>query len=300
MFNYFGEDFARESAVVTANHEAKMLKLEALFEATELNYQSNCAMARAKVLTEYGTKNDLLALYKEASDEAAEKKVGIIKRMIEAVKELFRKIKEFIDDKIISRFTSKEDLDEEVGVSKGIPKVVEALKKALAFVKATANKVASNVKDAVSDKTTADWAKIIGAATAAAAVGTVVYIKRKDIVKIADDVKKNICNGVDDTIAKIEKSANDNAINRGADEKMIIKHDAKGTEIKVHSGDYEKKLIDWLNAIGSIAKALIQSIVSAKGKASEKTESVESFDETDELNAFFEATEQELNLLDIM
>ena len=76
-------------------------KAYTMLEMVDLRLETQFKEVEQKVLMESGTTDDMEFLFTEANEEAAEKKKGIVGTIVEAVGNLFRKISNFIREKIL-------------------------------------------------------------------------------------------------------------------------------------------------------------------------------------------------------
>ena len=145
--SYLSED-ERDIAIEESVYEIQMAKLNAMYEMVDRNLELNMLEAEAKVLTESGTYDDLDYLYEEANAEAAEKKEGIIAKIVGVVKTIWEKI-----TSAITKFFSKgETAKDEVEVDENDEKRMNALnaiwgkiKQVLNFVRNNGGKIAIGV-----------------------------------------------------------------------------------------------------------------------------------------------------------
>ena len=108
-----GED--REIAIVYAEYEAQMAKLDVLLEAVDATLNANMLAAEAKVFAENGTYDDLTMLYTEAQAEAGKNKVGILQSIFNAIVSFFKGIKEKLTGKPVATPDATVEIDGETG-----------------------------------------------------------------------------------------------------------------------------------------------------------------------------------------
>lgn len=148
IFKSYLSDEERAIAIEESTYEIQMAKLNAMYEMVDKNLELNILEAEAKVLTESGTYDDLDYLYEEANAEAAEKKEGIIAKIVGVVKTIWEKI-----TSAITNFLSKgETAKDEVEVDENDEKRMNALnaiwgkiKQVLNFVRNNGGKIAIGV-----------------------------------------------------------------------------------------------------------------------------------------------------------
>ena len=182
-------DVDKFSVIEIAKADARMMKLDALYEAVNATLASNYAEAEIKVFEENGTYDDLYMLYREASEEATEKKENIIQKIIGVIKTLCQNIKKFFTEKIAALKGGKSDEKQadEVQLDKAYPETMHIFQKILAKIKEVFGAIESKAHDKikkVSEDASEFWEKnktliVCGGAGAAAAItGTLVFIKR--------------------------------------------------------------------------------------------------------------------------
>ena len=148
IFKSYLSEEERAIAIEESRYEIQMAKLNAMYEMVDKNLELNMLEAEAKVLTESGTYDDLDYLYEEANKEAAEKKEGIISKIIGVVKQIWQAI-----TNTITNFFSKNKVGEgEAEVDENDEKRVNALngvwgkiKQVLNFVRNNGAKIAMGV-----------------------------------------------------------------------------------------------------------------------------------------------------------
>lgn len=194
-------DVDKFSVIEIAKADARMMKLDALYEAVNATLASNYAEAEIKVFEENGTYDDLYMLYREASEEATEKKENIIQKIIGVIKTLCQNIKKFFTEKIAALKGEKSDKKQgdDVQVDKAYPETMNIFQKILAKIKEVFGAIESKAHDKikkVSEDASEFWEKnktliVCGGAGAAAAItGTLVFIKRDVIMGWINDLHK--------------------------------------------------------------------------------------------------------------
>ena len=148
IFKSYLSDEERADAIEESIYEIQMAKLNAMYEMVDKNLELNMLEAEAKVLTESGTYDDLDYLYEEANKEAAEKKEGIISKIIGAVKQIWQAI----TNTITNFFSKNKDAEDEAEVDENDEKRMNALntvwgkiKQLLNFVRNNGGKIAIGV-----------------------------------------------------------------------------------------------------------------------------------------------------------
>ena len=137
--SYLSED-ERDIAIEESTYKIQMAKLNAMYEMVDKNLELNMLEAEAKVLTESGTYDDLDYLYEEANKEAAEKKEGIISKIIGAVKQIWQAI----TNTITNFFSKNKDVKDEAEVDENDEKRVNALNGVWGKIKLVLNFVRNN------------------------------------------------------------------------------------------------------------------------------------------------------------
>lgn len=194
-------DVDKFSVIEIAKADARMMKLDALYEAVNATLASNYAEAEIKVFEENGTYDDLYMLYREASEEATEKKENIIQKIIGVIKTLCQDIKKFFTEKIATLKGEKSDKKQgdDVQVDKAYPETMNIFQKILAKIKEVFGAIESKAHDKlkkVSEDASEFWEKnktliVCGGAGASAAItGTLVFIKRDVIMGWINDLHK--------------------------------------------------------------------------------------------------------------
>ena len=148
IFKSYLSEEERAIAIEESKYEIQMAKLNAMYEMVDKNLELNMLEAEAKVLTESGTYDDLDYLYEEANKEAAEKKEGIISKIIGVVKQIWQAI----TNTITNFFSKNKDVEGEAEVDENDEKRVNALngvwgkiKQVLNFVRNNGAKIAMGV-----------------------------------------------------------------------------------------------------------------------------------------------------------
>ena len=184
-------DVDKFSVIEIAKADARMMKLDALYEAVNATLASNYAEAEIKVFEENGTYDDLYMLYREASEEATEKKENIIQKIIGVIKTLCQNIKKFFTEKIAALKGGKSDEKQadEVQLDKAYPETMNIFQKILAKIKEVFGAIESKAHDKikkVSEDASEFWEKnktlIVCGGAGAAITGTLVFIKRDVIM----------------------------------------------------------------------------------------------------------------------
>ena len=180
-------------------------KLNILYEAVENVLNSNYMEAELKVYTENGTYNDLSMLYIEAKEEADKQKTGIIGTLINTIKNLCKKIKNFF----INIFGKKKDsIPDQVKISKEDNNKIDTFNEVCDTVKPLLN---GNVaEDELKEKSafcTKKLALIGGGAIAATGISAVVVVNKNTIIEKLNKLFNNT-NEIDSGLEKMKKSSN--------------------------------------------------------------------------------------------
>ena len=169
LYNEYLTGANREAAIIIAESDAEIAKLNVLFEAVQAKKEADMLAAEAKVLTESGTYDDLTMLYTEAEAEANEKSGGILRSIWNAIKKFFAKIKNFFTGK------STDDIPDEVELDKETAARIESADEKMSLFNSIATKFSSGDYAGV----LADVAKLViptaAVGAAGAGVGLVVW-----------------------------------------------------------------------------------------------------------------------------
>ena len=254
IFKSYLSEEERAIAIEESAYEIQMAKLNAMYEMVDKNLELNMLEAEAKVLTESGTYDDLDYLYEEANKEAAEKKEGIISKIIGVVKQIWQAI-----TNTITNFFSKNKVGEgEAEVDENDEKRVNALNGVWGKIKLVLNFVRNN------------GAKI---AMGVAAIGTLIlgglelFGKKGKKVKRPSSVVKGWIQSIKSKAGEVN-SALKSAIAGDEDHK-------KALEILSTVGE---KLKDWVtsltSALGSVM--VLNKVISPKeGKENDNADKKE-------------------------
>ena len=254
IFKSYLSEEERAIAIEESTYEIQMAKLNAMYEMVDKNLELNMLEAEAKVLTESGTYDDLDYLYEEANKEAAEKKEGIISKIIGVVKQIWQAI-----TNTITNFFSKNKVGEgEAEVDENDEKRVNALNGVWGKIKLVLNFVRNN------------GAKI---AMGVAAIGTLIlgglelFGKKGKKVKRPSSVVKGWIQSIKSKAGEVN-SALKSAIAGDEDHK-------KALEILSTVGE---KLKDWVtsltSALGSVM--VLNKVISPKeGKENDNADKKE-------------------------
>ena len=254
IFKSYLSEEERAIAIEESTYEIQMAKLNAMYEMVDKNLELNMLEAEAKVLTESGTYDDLDYLYEEANAEAAEKKEGIIAKIVGVVKQIWQAI-----TNTITNFFSKNKVGEgEAEVDENDEKRVNALNGVWGKIKLVLNFVRNN------------GAKI---AMGVAAIGTLIlgglelFGKKGTKVKRPSSVVKGWIQSIKSKAGEVN-SALKSAIAGDEDHK-------KALEILSTVGE---KLKDWVtsltSALGSVM--VLNKVISPKeGKENDNADKKE-------------------------
>ena len=230
IFKSYLSEEERAIAIEESTYEIQMAKLNAMYEMVDKNLELNMLEAEAKVLTESGTYDDLDYLYEEANAEAAEKKEGIISKIIGVVKQIWQAI----TNTITNFFSKNKDVKDEAEVDENDEKRMNALNAVWGKIKQVLNFVRNN------------GAKI---AMGVAAIGTLIlgglelFGKKGKKVKRPSSVVKGWIQSINSKAGEV-KSALASAI--GGD-------------------DEHKKALEILSTVGEKLKDWVTSLTSALG-----------------------------------
>ena len=108
LFNEYLTGDDREVAIMEAEYDAEMAKLDLLLETVQSTLKVNMLDAEAKVFAENGTYDDLTMLYTEATEEANKKSGNIFTAMFAAIGKFFARIGAFFRE----RFGKQEAIPE--------------------------------------------------------------------------------------------------------------------------------------------------------------------------------------------
>lgn len=166
-------------------------RLQFAFEACDQNAMYYESMAELKVYEESGTYDDLGNLYQEAEEEVAEKKQGIISRIIEAIMTKINSILEFIKGK-----KGKVDPESETEVAPEAMTIGSKIKSVWAKVKNLVMKLLSKQVGIIESAFNGDFKGIatelgVIATSIGAIVGGKVVVKKfkcKDVEAKGDEV----------------------------------------------------------------------------------------------------------------
>lgn len=110
IYNSYLTDKEREEAIEESSIELLFNKLDMMYEMADMEYQNDIQSAEFKVLKESGTYDDLQYLVEVATEENTEKKKGIIKTLIEAIANIFKKIADAMH-KFVIKGNDEEEAD---------------------------------------------------------------------------------------------------------------------------------------------------------------------------------------------
>lgn len=264
IYNAYLTGEERELAVQEAVINNEYAKYCTLFEMVCLQQEQMERDAELKVFSESGTYDDLAYLIEAAAEEVAEKKDGIIKKIIGAIKSLINTV----INKVKSFFGKGLDDNAEIEVPKDAVEKHGLIAKAKSEISAGV----ANVKSGKYGEAAGNFAKGvlpilgIGAGATAAAVGAGVLIKKKvSEVKQMQQEESDQCSLLKTAIDAIESKL-------GVIKDFKIVQSAL-TEIK--------KVVDFINtninnfgkavtkAAGDVANSAKETASNLKGKAEE-------------------------------
>lgn len=171
----------------------EIAKYRTMLEMVDMKFETDLKEADVKVFKESGNYDDLEYLYEEASNEASEKKNNIIKKIINAIRNLFGKLSNFIKTKIL-----KKPVSGEVEVDQSDIDNANAAKNVFGAVKSGLNAI----KDGATEHPWIVGGSIVTGSALAALVGfNVKKASGKKVKKSADEVKQ-LGNMLDETISQ--------------------------------------------------------------------------------------------------
>ena len=97
IYNGYLTGFERELAIEDAEIDNTFSRFDTMWEMVNLEYEQNIRDAELKVFKENGTYDDLLYLYQEAENAAAEKKQGILSKILSFIADIFNTIGGWFD-----------------------------------------------------------------------------------------------------------------------------------------------------------------------------------------------------------
>ena len=230
IFKSYLSEEERAIAIEESAYEIQMAKLNAMYEMVDKNLELNMLEAEAKVLTESGTYDDLDYLYEEANKEAAEKKEGIISKIIGVVKQIWQAI----TNTITNFFSKNKDVEGEAEVDENDEKRMNALNAVWGKIKQVLNFVRNN------------GAKI---AMGVAAIGTLIlgglelFGKKGKKVKRPSSVVKGWIQSINSKAGEVNSAL----------------------KSAVAGDDEHKKALEILSTVGEKLKDWVTSLTSALG-----------------------------------
>lgn len=114
IYNEYMSDSERELAIIFAESDAQIAKLNVLMTSINGKLEANMLAAEAKVLAESGTYDDLISLYTEATTEANVEKEGAFQKLVNIIKNLIAKLKAFFTGRPIK----DDEIPEQISVDK--------------------------------------------------------------------------------------------------------------------------------------------------------------------------------------
>ncbi len=150
----------------------RLMKLNYQFDRLMMEHKENIHSIETKVLMENGTDEDLYTLYAMEAEEVKEKSQGVLAKIISAVKNFFKKLR----DTLFGKKINEEDLDGDIEV----PDDPDAVLK-------DGNSLLSQIKGFISGH------KVQIAVGAAATAGAVVLAKKK-VIPYTRDLEKYLEN----------------------------------------------------------------------------------------------------------
>ena len=197
LYNEYLTGSERELAVIFAESDAQIAKLNVLFDTVNATLEANMIAVEAKVLAENGTYDDLTMLYREAGEDAATKKQGIISALINAIKGLFAKIGNFFKDKF-----GKTQIPESIEIDKDVADKVSFLEKSWNNIQNGINKLKNKDASGAWDilKAISLPAALAGGSVAAGAV----VVWKRDVISAKVNSLREKYNFLDTAIKTVE------------------------------------------------------------------------------------------------
>lgn len=201
----------REFMADIASINLEIAKYSTMLEMVDMKLETELNEAEVKVFKESGNYDDLEYLYEEANNEAEQKKTGIVSSIVTAVKNLFKRISNFIKTKILKMPVSGEveldqsDIDNANNIKSAFNGVSDGLNK---------------IKDGATEHPWITGGAIVaGSALAALAAFKIKDASGKKVKKSAEEAKKMV-EDIDATVAqpveaamgKFEKYTNSNNV----------------------------------------------------------------------------------------
>lgn len=170
-----------EVDIIEATSNAMMAKLNYEFDMMLMEHRQNLADIELKAVLENCTDDDITKMYYTEAEEIQQKSKGIFRRIIDAIKSLFKKIKEFI-------FGSKDE-PSDPNAKITLPEDPDALEKETRSVLSNIKEFLSGKKDTIKNSPVISGA-VSGAATVVASKATAWLLNRAS--KLTDDVQNTI------------------------------------------------------------------------------------------------------------
>ena len=260
LYNEYLTGAEREAAIMVAESDAHMAKLNILFEAVDATLEANMLAAEAKVFAENGTYDDLTMLYTEAEAEATEKKRGIIASILAAIGSLFTKISNFLTEKFGKEIEKNDNIPESKEIDSSLEQEMNLFQKAWAFLKKPIETISAGSDAGLSKEELAKaWAGLVAEVGAVAATGTLIAVNREKIIgwikTIRDEIQKQVNNWIGKlkTVLGVGKVANTVAKLNAAD-----KADDKESDDAEKADENKKTIGDKLLDIGHYILSALQ------------------------------------------
>lgn len=170
-----------EVDIIEATSNATMAKLNYEFDMMLMEHRQNLADIELKAVLEYCTDDDIIQMYYKEAEEIQQKSKGILRRIVDAIKALFKKIKEFI-------FGSKKEEPKDPNSKITLPEDPEALEKETRSALSSIKEFLSGKKDTI--KKSALSGAVSGAASVASSKATDWLLNKAD--SLVDDVQKTL------------------------------------------------------------------------------------------------------------
>ena len=172
-----------EADIIEATSNATMAKLNYEFDMMLMEHRQNLADIELNAVLEYCTDDDITQMYYKEAEEIQQKSKRIFRRMIDAIKALFKKIKEFI-------FGSKKEEPDDPNAKITLPEDPEALEKETRSALSSIKEFLSGKKDDM--KKSALTGAVSGAASVVSSKATEWLVNKAG--SLADEVQNTLDN----------------------------------------------------------------------------------------------------------
>lgn len=203
LYNEYTDDFERDFDLGIMKESVKaeraILALSTIMEKEEIDLRE----AEIRCMEESADVDTLEGYYREAADESAEKKEGLIKRAWEFIKNMFKRIKEFLfGSKQAKKLAEMAKNGDEIGVDEEGNKFITALKN---FKSKVGTTISSWIKAFLDQNTWKIVLEIVGIGVIGAAVPLTVNGVKKYKAGEISGIKDYFSN-IADTVAKTPES----------------------------------------------------------------------------------------------